>query len=50
MQCLGAVGTGTFWSGMMDFVAGASAEDVTDKIEYYWPEEFEESAAERSAN
>jgi alpha-glucoside transport system substrate-binding protein len=35
----GAVGTGTFWSGMMDFVAGASATDVTDKIEYYWPEE-----------
>ena len=35
----GAVGTGTFWSGMMDFVAGASAEDVTEKIEFYWPEE-----------
>ncbi len=35
----GAVGTGTFWSGMMDFVAGASAEDVTKKIEFYWPEE-----------
>jgi alpha-glucoside transport system substrate-binding protein len=34
----GAVGTGTFWSGMMDFVAGASAADVTDKIEYYWPQ------------
>ncbi len=33
----GAVGTGTFWSGMMDFVAGASAAEVTDKIEYYWP-------------
>ncbi len=35
----GAVGTGTFWSGMMDFVAGASAEDVTKKIEFYWPKE-----------
>ncbi len=33
----GAVGTGTFWSGMMDFVAGASAQEVTDRIEYYWP-------------
>ncbi len=39
----GAVGTGTFWSGMMDFVAGASAEDVTKKIEYYWPEEPDEA-------
>ncbi|MEL7329707.1 MAG: ABC transporter substrate-binding protein [Cyanobacteria bacterium J06559_1] len=35
----GAVGTGTFWSGMMDFVAGATAEDVTEKIEFYWPEQ-----------
>jgi alpha-glucoside transport system substrate-binding protein len=44
----GAVGTGTFWSGMMDFVAGASAAEVTDKIEYYWPEEtaVEDLAAE----
>ena len=39
----GAVGTGTFWSGMMDFVAGSSAEDVTDKIEFYWPEEAAEN-------
>ncbi len=39
----GAVGTGTFWAGMMDFVAGDTAEEVTDKIEFYWPEErFEE--------
>ncbi|MGC1306867.1 MAG: ABC transporter substrate-binding protein [Phormidesmis sp.] len=35
----GAVGTGTFWSGMMDFVVGQSAQEVTDKIEFYWPEE-----------
>lgn len=35
----GTVGTGTFWSGMMDFVAGASTESVTKKIEFYWPEE-----------
>ena len=40
----GAVGTGTFWSGMMDFVAGQSAKEVTDKIEYYWPEETDDSA------
>ncbi|MEM8505514.1 MAG: ABC transporter substrate-binding protein [Cyanobacteria bacterium P01_D01_bin.1] len=39
----GAVGTGTFWSGMMDFVAGSSAEEITDKIEFYWPEEVAES-------
>ncbi len=42
----GAVGTGTFWSGMMDFVAGASIEDVTDKIEFYWPEEDTEENTE----
>ncbi|CAN5685630.1 ABC transporter substrate-binding protein [soil metagenome] len=35
----GAVGTGTFWSGMMNFVAGSSAEEVTDQIEFYWPED-----------
>ena len=34
----GAVSTGTFWSGMMDFVAGSSAEEVTDTIERNWPE------------
>ncbi|MEL6263071.1 MAG: ABC transporter substrate-binding protein [Cyanobacteria bacterium J06626_6] len=47
----GAVGTGTFWSGMMDFVAGATAEEVTDKIEFYWPKErpTEEAAEEGSA-
>jgi alpha-glucoside transport system substrate-binding protein len=45
----GAVGTGTFWSGIMDFVAGASAAEVTDKIEYYWPEDTEgENLAEVS--
>ncbi|MEL6471367.1 MAG: ABC transporter substrate-binding protein [Cyanobacteria bacterium J06623_4] len=42
----GAVGTGTFWSGMMDFVAGATAEEVTDKIEFYWPEERPTEGAE----
>lgn len=34
----GAVATGTFWSGMMDFVAGSSPEEVTDTIERNWPE------------
>ena len=33
----GAVGTGTFWSGMMDYVSGKSAETVTEKVERYWP-------------
>ncbi|MGB3299524.1 MAG: ABC transporter substrate-binding protein [Phormidesmis sp.] len=45
----GAVGTGTFWSGMMDFVAGQSAQAVTDKIEYYWPEETTENPEQVSA-
>lgn len=40
----GAVGTGTFWSGMMDFVAGQSAKEVTGKIEYYWPEATDDPA------
>lgn len=35
----GAVGTGTFWSGVMNFVAGSSAEEITDQIEFYWPED-----------
>lgn len=38
----GAVGTGTFWSGVMDFVAGASAQKSTDKIEFYWPKATEQ--------
>ncbi|MEM6598620.1 MAG: ABC transporter substrate-binding protein [Cyanobacteria bacterium P01_C01_bin.69] len=43
----GSVGTGTFWSGMMDFVAGSTTEDVTDKIEFYWPaERFSEETSE----
>ena len=37
----GSVGTGTFWSGIMDFVAGTSAEKVTEKIEFYWPKDPE---------
>ncbi|MEO0808739.1 MAG: ABC transporter substrate-binding protein [Cyanobacteria bacterium J06643_4] len=34
----GAVGTGTFWSGVVDFAVGESAEDVTEVIEASWPE------------
>jgi len=34
----GAVGTGTFWSGVVDFAVGESAEDVTAAIEASWPE------------
>ncbi|MEL6352579.1 MAG: ABC transporter substrate-binding protein [Cyanobacteria bacterium J06627_28] len=46
----GAVGTGTFWSGMMNFVAGSSAEDVTDNIEAYWPEDVEEESSSTADN
>ena len=34
----GAVGTGTFWSGMVDYVGGTDAETVLDNIESSWPE------------
>lgn len=34
----GAVGTGTFWSGVVDYVAGEPVEDVLDDIEASWPE------------
>ena len=46
----GSVGTGTFWSGMMDFVAGKSPQEVTDKIEYYWPDETADETAAMDAN
>ena len=45
----GAVGTGTFWSGIMDFVAGSSAAEVTEKIEFYWPDAAELEETEVSA-
>ena len=32
----GAVGAGTFWTGMVDFVGGASAQDVADTIQESW--------------
>lgn len=34
----GAVGTGTFWSGIIDFAVGEPAEAVTESIESSWPE------------
>ena len=32
-----AVGTGTFWTGMVDFVNGKSTADVTAAIDASWP-------------
>jgi alpha-glucoside transport system substrate-binding protein len=33
----GGVGAGTFWTGMVDFVGGKSAQEVADAIEASWP-------------
>jgi alpha-glucoside transport system substrate-binding protein len=35
----GAVGTGTFWTGVVDYVGGAELESVLADIEASWPEE-----------
>ncbi|MGB2926437.1 MAG: ABC transporter substrate-binding protein [Limnothrix sp.] len=35
----GAVGTGTFWSGMVDYVGGMDVDLVLQEIENSWPEE-----------
>lgn len=32
----GAIGAGTFWTGMVDFVGGASAQEVADAIQESW--------------
>lgn len=32
----GAVGAGSFWTGMVDFVGGKSAQDVADEIQASW--------------
>jgi alpha-glucoside transport system substrate-binding protein len=32
----GAVGAGAFWTGMIDFVGGASAQSVADQIQQTW--------------
>ncbi|MDJ0590133.1 MAG: ABC transporter substrate-binding protein [Pleurocapsa sp. MO_226.B13] len=34
----GAVGTGTFWSGMVDYVGGMDVDTVLQNIESSWPE------------
>jgi alpha-glucoside transport system substrate-binding protein len=33
----GAVGAGTFWTGMVDFVGGKTAQEVADAIQASWP-------------
>ncbi len=33
----GAVGAGTFWTGMVDYVGGKSAEEVAATVEASWP-------------
>ncbi|MGQ0567481.1 MAG: ABC transporter substrate-binding protein [Gemmobacter sp.] len=33
----GAVGAGTFWTAMVDYVSGKSAQDVADTVEASWP-------------
>jgi alpha-glucoside transport system substrate-binding protein len=33
----GAVGAGSFWTGMVDFVGGKSAQEVADTIQSSWP-------------
>jgi alpha-glucoside transport system substrate-binding protein len=32
----GAVGAGSFWTGMVDFVGGKSAQEVADAIQKSW--------------
>ncbi|MCG8507727.1 MAG: hypothetical protein MI741_00735, partial [Rhodospirillales bacterium] len=32
----GAIGAGSFWTGMVDFVSGASAKDVADSVQKSW--------------
>ncbi|MCM1984919.1 ABC transporter substrate-binding protein [Lyngbya confervoides] len=34
----GAVGTGTFWSGIVDYVSGQSVNEVLESIEASWPQ------------
>jgi alpha-glucoside transport system substrate-binding protein len=35
----GAVGTGSFWTGVMDYVGGENLDDVLAEIEASWPTE-----------
>jgi len=34
-----AVGTGTFWTGMIDWLNGKPTKDVLDAIERSWPKD-----------
>ena len=34
----GAVGTGSFWNGMVDYVNGQDLDTVLEEIEQSWPE------------
>jgi alpha-glucoside transport system substrate-binding protein len=33
----GAVGAGSFWTAMVDFVGGKSAQEVADTVQASWP-------------
>jgi alpha-glucoside transport system substrate-binding protein len=35
----GAVGTGSFWSGIVDYVNGSTVDEVLSKIESSWPKD-----------
>lgn len=37
-QMPGAVGTGTFWTGVVDYVGGAELDEVLDRIDASWPD------------
>lgn len=32
----GAIGAGAFWTGMIDYVGGKSAQEVADEIQQNW--------------
>ena len=32
----GAIGAGSFWTGMVDYTSGKSAKEVADKIQASW--------------
>ncbi|WP_345208006.1 ABC transporter substrate-binding protein [Fodinibacter luteus] len=38
------VGSGTFWTGMVEWMSGASSQETADKIEASWPQAAEQSS------